>query len=413
MGWIVSQYGARQHYATPRAFARRGTLDWFYTENWAGRCHGLLTNLPGRARAFANRWSDEVPDSKVVSFNLPTLFDLFTRRLRGVRSGSTEVAHQEYIREGARFCARVNRDLCRRSIDPKSTVFYGCKSVCLETLTLLNKHGIFSIVDQADPAAVEEKLVHAEREKWPGWEAMPGAVPQAYYDRCRAEWDAASMVLVYSDWTRQAIIDQGAPAEKVVVVPLAYEAKSAEPRPPRDPNQPFTVLWLGTVNLRKGIPYFLEAARLLKDTPIKFIVAGQINISEQAVKSAPANVEFLGRVIRGQAETVYRSADLFVLPTISDSFALTQVEAMANGLPVIATERCGKVVTPGVDGEIIPTADAPALAETIAKLAADRPRVAEMSRNALLKARSFSIDSYGQQVCGQVVKRRPDLAQVV
>ncbi len=412
MGWIVSQYGARQHYATPRAFQRQHTLDVFYTENWAGRFRPLLQKMPGRIKAFANRWSAELPPSKVVSFNLPTLFDMVTRRSRGADL-SNEAGHREFIREGERFCSRVNRDLRRRPLSPDSTVFYGCKSVCLETIQLLNKKGIFSIIDQADPGIVEEKVVQAERIRWPGWEAIPGNVPSEYYDRCRAEWDAASMVLVYSEWTRQAIIEQGMAPEKVVVVPLAYELSS--PCIPKLPNnsQPLTVLWLGTVNLRKGIPYFLEAARLLKDRSIKFVVAGQISISAQAVASAPSNVQFIGRVLRGDAAAVYRSADLFVLPTMSDSFALTQVEAMAHGLPVIATPRCGQVVDAGIDGEIVPTGDIAALAKAISDLDDHRDRLHSMSVQALKKARQFSIDVYAAQVRSHVIQRRPELASAI
>src|SRR5437870_4169183 len=128
MGWIVSQYGARQHYATPRAFQRQGTLDIFYTENWAGRLRPLLLKAPRQARAFANRWSPELPTSKVISFDISTLFDIATRRFRKPNL-SIENKHAEYIREGQRFCKRVNRSLRRKKISPESTVFYGCKSV--------------------------------------------------------------------------------------------------------------------------------------------------------------------------------------------------------------------------------------------------------------------------------------------
>jgi glycosyltransferase involved in cell wall biosynthesis len=416
MGWIVSQYGARQHYATPRAFQRQGKLDLFFTENWAGRLRPLLKALPGRFKALANRWSDELPNRKVVSFNLRTLIDLSTRSRRNVNQ-SNATKYAEYIREGERFCHRVNTHLRRQTISSQFNVFYGCKSVCLETLQLMNDHGVFSIVDQADPAAVEEKIVAAECEKWPGWEATTGTVPDAYYQRCNREWDAASIVLVYSEWTRQAIIQQGVAPDKVVVVPLAYEPPHdltpIHSRPPRDPSQPLTVLWLGLVNLRKGIPYFFEAARLLKDRPIRFKVAGQLLISEVGRAAAPSNVEFLGRVIRGDAERVYRSADIFVLPTLSDSFALTQVEAMANGLPVIATNRCGQVVTHGVDGMIIPTSDSVALANAIAEFDDDRTRLAQMSNAAIIKSRRFSIDAYGQRVRDQVLLGRPDLINVI
>ncbi|HSV16164.1 MAG TPA: glycosyltransferase family 4 protein, partial [Tepidisphaeraceae bacterium] len=404
MPWIVSQHGARQHYATPRAFQRQGTLDTFYTDTWAGRAKSLLTHFPGRAKAFAGRSSSELPPEKVVAFTLPTLCEIATRPLR-VKDPSVEAAHLEWIREGQRFCRRVNEHLSHRTLSPKSHAFYGCKSVCLETLQRVREQGIFTLVDQADPSRVEEKLVEQERGKWPGWEAMTGKVPEAYYERCAAEWATASTVLVYSAWTKDAIVEQGVPAEKVMVVPLAFETAVTEAPPPKPSDRPLTVLWLGTVMLRKGIPYLIEAARKVQDRNIRFVVAGQILISEKAVASAPKNMQFIGRVLRDQAEAVYRSADVFVLPTISDSFALTQVEAMANGLPVIATKRCGEVVTDGVDGRIVPVADAESLAAAIAALDDDRALLAEMSTNARKKARTFSIDSYGDQVRNEVLMR--------
>jgi glycosyltransferase involved in cell wall biosynthesis len=330
-----------------------------------------------------------------------------------------EAVYLEYIREGERFAARVNRHLFRTRLDPTRDVFYGCMTVCLETLQRLAGMGIFSVVDQFDPARVEQDLVEQERAKWPGWEAMTGRVPEAYFERCAAEWEAASAVLVYSPWTRDAIVQQGVPAEKVFVVPLAYEAPAVAPASSdgsaaevpriRAAGQPMTVLWLGTVILRKGIPYLIEAARRLRDRNIRFVVAGQIGISDQAVKSAPPNMQFIGRVVRGQAEAVYRSADLFVLPTISDSFALTQVEAMGQGLPVIATTRCGAVVSDGVDGKIVPVGDAEALAQAIAQLDEDPELLARMSAAARVKARQFSLQQYGELVRAEVVRRRPEL----
>jgi glycosyltransferase involved in cell wall biosynthesis len=412
MAWIVSQYGARQHYATARAFQRQGALRILYTENWARRFRPLLQKLPGKYRAFANRYTPELPPEKVVSFNTRTLAHLALNRLKS-QQPTAESTHIQYIQEGIRFCRWVNADLLKRSLSSASDVFYGCKSVCLETLIEMKNRGIFTLVDQADPAAVEEQLVDAEREKWPGWEAIPGKVPAEYYQRCRAEWNSASMVMVYSPWTRQAIIDQGVPPEKVVVVPLAYEPLAPVIRTPAPSDKPLTVLWLGTVNLRKGIPYLLEAARILKDRNIQFVIAGQLSVSKLALDFAPPNVRFIGRVIRSQTEAVYQAADVFVLPTISDSFALTQVEAMANGLPVIATPRCGEVVTEGADGFIVPVADSNALASAIARLDDDRSLLNHMARNAIEKARRFSVDSYAQQVRAVVLQQRPDLANAI
>ena len=410
MQWIVSQVGARQHYATPRAFARRGELKTFYTEAWAGPLmRRALRRFPGRLRALAERSAPDLPADRVVASTAVTLAEQVTRPLRLGRRPTTAASHDEWAREGRRFATWVNRRLARRPPDPAADAFYGCKTVCLETLRLLGERGVFTVVDQADPSRVEEELVRAERDRWPGWERQPGPVPASYYDRCAAEWAAADRVLVYSDWTADAIASLGVPRERLAVVPLAYEGP---PVPPRDVGTAdrLTVLWLGTVSLRKGIPYLLDAARRLQGRLIDVVVAGQLAISEEAVRSAPANVRFVGRVNRGDAAAWYGSADLFVLPTISDSFALTQVEAMAHGLPVIATPRCGRVVTDGVDGRLVPPADADALAGAIAQLADDRDALRRMSTAARAKAATFTLDAYGRQVHDLVAARRPGLA---
>ena len=127
-------------------------------------------------------------------------------------------------------------------------------------------------------------------------------------------------------------------------------------------------------------------------------MAGPLEISGAAAASAPANVRFVGRVTRDGTDTCYRQADLFVLPTVSDGFAITQVEAMARGLPVITTPNCGQVVTPGVDGLLVPAGDALALAEAIARLDADRPLLREMSKQALVKSRTFRLPRQAAQI---------------
>jgi glycosyltransferase involved in cell wall biosynthesis len=152
------------------------------------------------------------------------------------------------------------------------------------------------------------------------------------------------------------------------------------------------VLFLGQVNLRKGIPYLLEAAKLLTGENIQIDRAGPIGIADQFVVKAPPNVRFHGAVTRDRVREFYKRADIFVLPTISDGFALTQLEAMAHGLPVITTPNCGRVVTEGLDGFIIPPRNAAALANCLKTLLEDPERLQAMQEAAQLASARFNLD---------------------
>jgi glycosyltransferase involved in cell wall biosynthesis len=394
--WIVSQIGARQHYGVPRGFFYKDELRLLYTEAWCRWGGSLLKRGNKPMRAFSGRYHPDIPASKVVSFNFHAIY----AQIQDYRvTRSLEEQHLEYLRVGRWFASSVARDLSRRRLNAANDVFFGFNTGCLETFNMLRERGVPTICDQIDPAMVEEELVHQESVKWPGWQKAAGRIPEVYWQRMREEWAAASMILVNSNWSKQALIKQGVPPEKVFIVPVAYEADRTHVPTRRNFSGPITVLWIGTVNLRKGIQYLIESAKLLVNNDnIRFVVAGPLAISDEAVKSAPNNMRFLGRITRDQTEEMYRQADLFVLPTISDGFAITQVEAMAQALPVITTPNCGEVVTDGIDGFIVPVADPATLATAILTLETDRKLLREMSYRALDKSAHFYLPRQAQLV---------------
>ncbi|MCE9589816.1 MAG: glycosyltransferase family 4 protein [Planctomycetes bacterium] len=390
--WIVAQIGSREHYAVPRAFHRRGHLHTLYTDAWIGAGAGLLRRGPKRLRGLAGRHHPEIPSRLVCALTFRAMLTGATFALR--KPTSTPEQFRAYLRTGERFAADVRRRLEHSTLDPALDAYFGYDTGCLETLQLLRERSVVSVVDQIDPARTEEQLVFEESQRWPGWQAVPGRIPDDYYQRLSAEWDLASLVLVNSDWSRDALVKQGVPMGKIIVVPLAYEPSAAEPPVRKNSDRPITVLWLGSVILRKGIQYLIEAARRLTDTKVRFVVAGPVQIAQKVVGDAPNNMEFIGRVTRDRIEAVYRAADVFVLPTLSDGFAITQLEAMAQGLPVIATPNCGRVVEDGVDGLIVPAGDAESLARAVAGLDQDRALLSEMSRRAIEKSRQFTLERY-------------------
>jgi glycosyltransferase involved in cell wall biosynthesis len=249
-----------------------------------------------------------------------------------------------------------------------------------------------------DPNRVEVEMVREEEKRWPGWSLQPLEVPEEYFQRREREWALADRVVVNSDFCRQALIRQGVSPEKLVVVPLCFETEDKSRKSRNEENAghasktKLRVLFLGQVILRKGIQYLIQAAKLLENEAIQFDVVGPIGISNAAVASAPGNMTFHGRATRDQTAGWYRQSDVFVLPTLSDGFAITQLEAMSYGLPVVATPCCGAVVSDGVDGFIVPSSEGEALAKLLRRYLAERGLREQQSNAALVKARQFTLD---------------------
>lgn len=393
----VALLGGRQHYAVPRAFHKKGALAALFTDYWVGkRTSAWLRRLPWKAAArLAGRSHPDLPGKLVHVVSEPTRLHMM-RRVGLDR----ESLYDFYCREGRLFAKGVNR-LYRRYFDSQVAhkAYFGFTSTSLETLQLFAEAGGVTILDQIDPLCVEHRIIQEEREKWPGWEPDKEQPNNAYIERVQAEWRLATHVLVNSEWTAQALIEQGVPRGKIMVIPQAYEGPVGELKTEDhfDGRRPLRVLWLGSVILRKGIPYLIEAAKAL-GSAVEIRVVGPIGIAQEIVATAPENMSFWGQVPRIHCESHWQWADLFVLPTLSDGFAITQLEAMAYGLPVLVTPNCGEVVEHGINGLIVGPGDAESLTQAILTLARNPQELAEMSRHARETVQQFTLDHYAERV---------------
>ena len=162
------------------------------------------------------------------------------------------------------------------------------------------------------------------------------------------------------------------------------------------PECPFRLLFLGQVTLRKGIGLLFEALRLLPDMPLRLDIVGPIQVEVPDWIRRDPRVCFHGAVPRGEAGAFYRQADLFLFPTLSDGFGMTQLEALAASVPVIATRFCGDVVRDGVNGRVLPSAEPADLAQVIRELSLDRAQLSRLQGNAYLEER-FHLDPIGKR----------------
>jgi glycosyltransferase involved in cell wall biosynthesis len=380
-------------------------------EIWAGPSLRRLNF--GLLRPLAARFH---PDLKLASVKAWNVLAVQRFCVSAFRNGVS--AFERFVHEG-KWLSEKGRDyLVRQKLDLRNTIVFSYDTTALELFQWAREQGAMCILGQMDPSRVEFEMVRKEEARWPDFSiSQPSSlVPrpssqEAYFRRREQEWALADRIIVNSEWCRKALLEQGVPADKVVIIPLSFEEEETgdgrleigdrrrEMGDGRwETGGTLRVLFLGQVILRKGIQYLVEAARMLERENVRFDVVGPIGICEQAVKSAPANMTFHGRVSRDQARDWYRQSDVFVLPTVSDGFALTQLEAMAYGLPVIATPNCGEVVRDGIDGLIVPARDASALAKAIQRFAGERKFLGKCSSRALERVKDFSLEKLSREL---------------
>jgi glycosyltransferase involved in cell wall biosynthesis len=365
MSVLMTQIGARQHYEPARMAEKDHFLARLVTDiycpfpstvkrlaRWTGS--RILMNLSGRHPVG-------IPRRRVVGLNRIALISA----IRNIQRRSRTELYRSFIAEGRMFASA-----CITYADVEHDCTFGFSSASLELLKHEKLNGVRTVLDQIDGARVEEKIIEEEEKRHRRLSLGYSPIPEEYFARLEEEWSVADCVLVNSQWSYDALSTQGVPRHKLRIVPLAYEspnesmgagAERVERR------SELRVLWLGSLCLRKGLYYALEAATQLEKCPVSFTFAGPllVDLSEVAL---PANVKYVGRIPRSQAADLYRAHDVFILPTLSDGFAITQIEAMSYGLPVIATARCGKVVEDGISGLIVEPYSGNAIARALLHL---------------------------------------------
>lgn len=396
---LVAQKGWREHFLVARVLHSRGMLAQLVVD-WVppgGRLLArLVGHLPWRAvtRAF-DCYSLDFPRRHVHSMNLWALRDRkrLAARTREGRGGEATLESDQAFAQQLTRLRLAEHD-----------VFFGYSYASLEMLIHEKKLGKLTVLDQLDPGLEEHLIISEEEKRFPDYVTHPRRVPDAYYDRMKREWEESDLIIVNSEWSRDCAVKHGCNADKIHIVPLAYEPERTCAPSPRRPVPPLRVLWLGRITLQKGIQYLLQTADMLRSEPVEFIVAGAPMISPEIMAVPRPNVQWMGKVTWEKVDELFSSSHVFVLPTLSDGFALTQLETMSRGTPVIATTHCGRVVEDGVNGFLVPPRDPAALAEAIMRFVENPGLSAEMAPSCVATSERFSVDRFGEQLSDLLMK---------
>ncbi|WP_102109795.1 glycosyltransferase family 4 protein [Oceaniglobus roseus] len=395
---VVSQLGARMHYALPRILASADRLARFYTDICAtDALAGRLGRLPlGGAAApalkrLAGRVPEGVPPERIVTF---PLFGLHSALIR-LRNRDDAAVTRHALWAGARFSSLV----ARRGYAGAAGL-YTFAGDGLEQIRAAKRQGLWVAVEQMNaPREVLDRLVNAERARFPEWVegvADNSGVARAFAARERAEWALADLIVCPSEFVREGVRDCGGPVEKCVVVPYGVDPGEAPPARLRD-RGPLRVLTAGALGLRKGTPHVLAAAEALQGIAT-FRLVGPTAVPGAQLRRLRVVADAPGIVPRGEMRAQYAWADVFLLPSVCEGSATVVYEALAAGLPAVVTSSTGSVVRDGQEGFVTAPGDGAALVEKLRLLASDRDLLRSLGRNARARALDFSVERYGARL---------------
>jgi glycosyltransferase involved in cell wall biosynthesis len=387
MSWICCQLGSREHYAVPAALHKEGRLAALLADSWltAGEAKLLKPLAPN----VAARRSEQIPDALVRRANAGRF--VYEARVRLRRMSSWEACMYRISWFG-KWCAKQFDSL-------DGAIVFSYSYNAQWPFEAARKKGMRCVLDLIDLAWMEEDITRRAAADYLGLDlGQTIDAPKEYWDGLRREIEMADMIIVNSEWSKRNWIEAGVPAAKLVEIPLVYElAESSVGSNQSSDSNPLATrhlshvtgsrprlhaLFLGSVILRKGVGQLFDAIRMLKNEPVDFTFAGPIGVKIPDEISSMPNVRFLGPVDKATAEKLYRESDVFLFPTLSDGFGLTQLEALGHGLPVIASTHCGQVVVDGVSGIVLSEVTYEAIADAIMQLVRNQDLLARLKANA-------------------------------
>ena len=217
------------------------------------------------------------------------------------------------------------------------------------------------------------------------------------FDHLVQETRMAARFLVASTFTRDSLIENGAEASAITVIPYGVDLERFRPtaQAPSTSGK-LKLLFVGRINQRKGIKYLLEALRLLETQEVELTICGRVLDDLALFTPFAGQVKIRPSVSAEELVQAYQAADLFVFPSVAEGFAQVLLESLACGLPILSTTHTAApdLIEDGEQGFIVAPRRPDLLAEKIAWAADHRRELASMGIAARLRAETFTWKRY-------------------
>jgi glycosyltransferase involved in cell wall biosynthesis len=217
----------------------------------------------------------------------------------------------------------------------------------------------------------------------------------------REEMELADLVLVPSSFVARTI--QRFTDKKCALAPYGVDSAFWRPSNTTSADQPLRFLYAGQLSIRKGIPMLIEAWKRANRIDAELHLVGSWLLAPQMRRQLPSNVRYFKPCSQTELRGHYQSADVFVFPSFFEGLALVLLEAMACGLPIIASDASGALdIADNTTGRIFPAGDMDALTNALIEVANHRDRLAEMKIAARQNACRYEWSNYRKTVSAAV-----------
>ncbi len=252
-----------------------------------------------------------------------------------------------------------------------------------------------------------QRLLREEAQRYPDWEPTLGATrdSEGKLSRKTRELALAELVICPSRFVLESLPAEAHAKKHCLVAPFGSPvAKSNEERSTTRSAGPLRVLFVGSLTQRKGLADLFAAMKMIDSAAVELVVMGSTLRSLSWYRDQFPDFTYEPPRPHREVLRLMHSCDIFVLPSIVEGRALAQQEAMACGLPLIATRNAGAddLIGEGVTGFLVPIRSPEAIAEKINWCAANRSLISGMGIAAKQRAGELSWRAYGETIVSAI-----------
>lgn len=203
-------------------------------------------------------------------------------------------------------------------------------------------------------------------------------------------------IMCPSDFVYDSFRNEGFDVKKLIKMPYGVDTKRFVHREKN--NKKIKFVFVGSVQLRKGVQYLLEAWKELNFNDAELTIVGRVWPDANEIPKKYSDLKGVKFVGFGKPEEILKESDVFVSPSLEEGSALTCYEAMACGLPLIATYNTGSIARDKKDGFIIMSGDTKSLKDKMKYFYNHRDEIKKMGKSARKYVENFTWDNYGKRL---------------